>query len=147
MPNRKIKNLCEKRKGNMPVTVERLDDQPIILATFTGEIDVEMVKTMFQRSAEIQTEIGTPVYRITDVRAIETSLMNLLSIVREASQDVPGSPLDPHITGMFVGTNKWVRLFQSALDEEEYGSISIPAFVSMEDALAHIDRLRSQDAP
>lgn len=147
MPNHKIKNLCEEGKGNMPVTVERLDDQPIILATFTGEIDVEMVKTMFQRSAEIQSEIGTPIYRITDVREIETSLMNLLSIVREASQNVPGSPLDPNITGMFVGTNKWVRLFQNTLDEQEYGSISIPAFSSMDDALAHIDRLRSHDTP
>jgi hypothetical protein len=131
----------------MPVTVEQLGDQPIIVATFTGFVDLPTVQEMFRRSAEFKSKLRTPFYRITDVTNIETSLKDLLDIVNEASQGIPGSSTDPDIKGMFVGTNKWVGLFQSTISEAEYGSVSIPAFTSREDALNYISRQRDEAAP
>ena len=129
----------------MPVTVEQLDDQPIIVATFTGFVDLPTVQEMFKRSAAFKTQLGTPLYRISDVTNVSTSLKDLLAIVKEASNDIPGSPADPEMVGMFVGTNKWVGLFQSTLSEAEFGSINIPAFTSHQDALSYIERRRAEN--
>ncbi len=130
----------------MPVTVAQLDDQPIIVATFTGFVDLPTVQAMFRRSAEFKAQLGTPLYRISDVTNVSTSLQELLQIVSEASQNIPGSSMDPEIKGMFVGTNKWVGLFQSTMNDVEFGNISIPAFTSHEDALNYIKRQRAQAA-
>src|SRR5688500_13250049 len=98
----------------MPVTVYKLENEPIIHATFSGEVVAEDLLEMYRRSAVIMGTSREIFHRIADFRQADSDMMNVLSLIRTASADEePGSTRDPRIRGLMLGTNKWVRIAQS----------------------------------
>lgn len=119
----------------MPVTVYKLENEPIIHATFSGEVVVEDILDMYRKSAAIMGSSLETHHRIADFRQADSDMMNVLNIIRTASADnEPGSTRDPRIKGVMLGTNKWVRIAQSTLNQLGLGS-TIPLFEKLGDAL------------
>lgn len=122
----------------MPVTVERLPGEPIIIATHTGHTTAEEVADMFARSAELMHGVEGTVYRITDVTGVTLSLPNLLGIVGEASKREPGSPSDPRLKVHIVGTDAMAKLYVEFIKHARNGGVQIPMHKTLEDALHSI---------
>lgn len=122
----------------MTVSVERLQEEPIIVATFTGEILVEEVREMYQKSAALAEDIEGKVYRITDIREATADFPKMLEVVGFASKGEPGTTSDKRFFPMFVGTNELARLFTKAMEQREFGGVKMPFFVSMQDALTFV---------
>ncbi|RMG88752.1 MAG: hypothetical protein D6712_03035 [Chloroflexi bacterium] len=122
----------------MPVTIEKMDGMPVIVATFKGHVDVSMVKYVFNRTAELCEGIEGPIFRISDVSEATSSFVEMLGVIREAGQGGPGSTTDPRIRAVFVGSNQWTRLMRDALQQPQFGGVNMPAFTSMEDAMTYI---------
>src|SRR5215210_1124109 len=122
----------------MPVKVEKLPDEPIIVLTYTGHMDVELVKSAFLQSAELAAHIEGPIYRISDVRQGEGDFVDVMKIIAEVRKGVRGSSADPRIKVVFVGSHHMARLYADFLQKQQYGAKMIPFFHTPEEALAYI---------
>lgn len=122
----------------MSLKVERLQQESIVLATLTGTVTPELITEMYAQSAALADEIGGHVYRITDVRECDISFSDLLLALAEASEGQPGSPTDPRITGMLVGTNQMSLMFSKSAEQDQYHNMNIPHFNEMDQAMAYI---------
>jgi hypothetical protein len=118
-------------------TVEKLPDEPIILVTVIGFLDVNMARSIYAQIAEIAATLQGPLYRITDVRQEHTSFVELVGVIKEASKGTAGTTTDPRIKNVFVGNEKMARVARDAL-VKNLGAASMPMFATMEDALEHI---------
>jgi hypothetical protein len=119
----------------MAVTVEKLPDEPIIIVTSVGQINVTMMREVYAQIAAILDKFEPPLYRITDARNQETSFADMIGIIKEASKGMPGTTTDPRIRNVFVGRDKFAMLARQAYVNT--GS-TIPLFDTLEDALTHI---------
>lgn len=122
----------------MPVRVEKLPDEPIIILHYEGHVDAETVKSAFLQSAEIASEIDGPVYRISDVRNGEGSFVDLMQVIAEIRKGIPGSSADPRIRGVFVGSHHMARLYAGFLRQQQFGGTQLPFFHTLEDAFEYI---------
>lgn len=122
----------------MPVTINQLENKPIIIAAFEGVVTVDDVIQTFQESAEIMGDDQQSYHRITDVRNATSNFIEMLGVIKEASSGQPGSTTDPRIKTTFVGTTTWIAFFRNALKSPQFGGKSMAAFESMDDALASI---------
>jgi hypothetical protein len=127
----------------MPVTVERIPGEPIIMAKLSGDLTVDDVVEMFTRSAEIIKDVEGTVYRITNVQDIKAPFVEAMKTVQAATKGRSGSTSDPRIYAMFVGNTQWVDFYRNALQQEQFGGISLPVFASKEEALEHIRQHRA----
>lgn len=127
----------------MSIYVERLPNEPIIIATLSGDLTSDIVQQMFDESSTLMEEIEGKVYRITDIRLTEISFPDLVQVLGRSAHRQPGSPSDPRICGVLVGTHGWSRFFTESLQQEQYGQLNIPIF---DDFDAALDYLREQIA-
>lgn len=122
----------------MPVTVERLEDEPILIATFSGEVHVDDMVEMFKLSADLMGDDDTQFYRITDARDATSNFMEMFASIKEASTGQPGSTTDARIKASFVGTSTWISFARNALMNPKFGGLKLAAFETVDDALENI---------
>jgi hypothetical protein len=128
----------------MPITVERLPEKPILVATYTRQITLEDVKGMYEQSGRLAQDIAGAIYRISDTREAKTSLIEILHIARVAGSEMPGSTSDPRIHVIFVGTNESTRMMVDVLRQPQYVGKQFAIFRSMEEALESIEYQRGK---
>lgn len=119
----------------MPATVIRLPDEPILIATLTGDATVDDIKEIYRQSNELMTEDDTHIFRITDVRQATITFPEMLKIIQNATQDMPSSTLDVRVSVTFVGESTWVRFARDAFSKKGF---SMAAFTDMEPALESV---------
>jgi len=126
-------------------TVVQLENEPIIVVTIIGYLDIAMARAIYARIAEIAATLQGPIYRITDVRQEHTTFAEIIGVIKEASKSTAGSTSDPRIKNVFVGNEKMARVARDVL-RTMMGGVSMPMFATMEDALTHIHNELSQRA-
>lgn len=132
----------------MPIRLDRKPNEPILIATMSGDVTREEIQHMFQKSAELAAEIEESVlYRITDMRSAETSFPELLRILQSLAPGQPGSSSDPRFKPVLVGQNHWTKFAADALRQQQFGGVELPIFNSLAEALHYIqvDRNRRRD--
>jgi hypothetical protein len=122
----------------MPVTVYRHPDAPILIATFTGEVNGDVLVEMFRRSAELIAPDEKRVYRISDYRQATSTALAILTVLKAVVVGGPGSTNDDRIYGVLLGENKWVKLGHDTLMNPVFGGYDIPLFEKMGDAMDYI---------
>ncbi|MEQ8674490.1 MAG: hypothetical protein RIC84_14845 [Aggregatilineales bacterium] len=120
----------------MPVTLRQIEGEPILLVTIDGLLNAEMVRKLYENIGKLAQEIDGPVYRITDVRKLETTFAELMGILKEAMKDSPGTTSDKNITNIFVGRDKFALLARDML--KRINPDNHPLFDTIEDALTFI---------
>ena len=130
----------------MSVQVEKLADLPVILLTYEGHMDVEIVKSAFTQSAVIAASLPGTVYRISDVRNGEGNFADVINIIKSIRESAAGSSADPKIKGIFVGGHQFARMYADFLKQEQFGSTAIPFFQTLEEAFEYIELDRKQQS-
>ncbi len=125
----------------MPVTVERLPDQPIIVLHYEGFLDLEIVKSAFIQSAKLATEIEGTVYRIADVNNADSNFVEIVKIIKASRANVQGNATDTKFQVIFVGKNQLIHLYTDTL--KQLGAAPIPIFHTMDDAM-HFVKIEQQ---
>ncbi len=120
----------------MPVIVERLPGQPIIVLHYEGFLDLEIVKSAFIQSAKLAAEIEGTVYRIADVSNADSNFVEIVKIIKASRANVQGNATDTKFQVIFVGQNQLIHLYADAL--KQLGAAPIPIFHTMEDAMHFI---------
>ncbi len=119
----------------MPIVVERLADEPILIAVYTGHITFEEVVDMYRTSAEL---IGTDprmFYRISDTRGATSDFAAMLKLVQAANQATAGSSIDSRIQVTYVGTTTWIKFLRDTFAKR---GVLMPAFLDLETALESV---------
>jgi hypothetical protein len=124
----------------MSITVEKLPNEPIIVVTYGGKLNLEIVSDAFRKSAEIMDRLEGTVYRISDIRQGTGAFSKTMDIIHKIrqSQNVSGSTLDPRLKAVFVGSHILAQMYADILKQSEYGSKEIPFFDDIDEALAYI---------
>ena len=120
----------------MSLTVERLPDEPIIIATFHGNTNVEEAHNLFAQSDAL-IDGDEKVVRITDYRELTPDFATAMKAAQMVKQGEPGSTSDPRITPIIVGTTAWARLSRDMIRQPQWGSVEIAIFTTMDDALTY----------
>lgn len=123
------------REAGMPIAIETLPNEAIIISTFHGEIVVADVVQMFEQTVAFSKKVGRKVYRINDMRQITMSFRDVLTVIREAGDNVAGSITDEQVQIVFVGTNATVKLIHDMIEAQ---GATIPVFQTLEDALFYV---------
>ncbi len=125
----------------MPVTVKRLPGESIVIATCSGVLDIPALQDMFAQTAALMNENDRVVYRIADYHAVTSTFADLLRNAQEASQDgAPASTTDARIRPMFVGSEVWQTQEREAFGKNPFGSVQIPIFGRVDDAIEYARR-------
>jgi len=123
----------------MPVTVERLPDTSIILASYGGKVTLDDALKVFSESAAYMQEIDGHAYRISDFTYAASDFAEVMKILKVATQKGEGYTNDPNISVIFVGKTTWARLYKNAMSQSQYGGVHIPMVQTLEDAFEFID--------
>lgn len=119
----------------MPVKIEPVPDEPVVVVTFDGHLDVETVRKVFVETAAIFAKFEGDVYRIADIRTAKIGFVDLINIVKAVRGGLPASSIDPRVHGIFVGQNQFARMYADFV--KQMGGTPIPIFATMEDALEY----------
>lgn len=111
----------------MPIRVEQVADQPVVVFIFNGLLDAETVRSANEQAAALLEQMGA-YYAVLDIRDIEITYGEALALLDNASQS--GLIADPRITPLFIGN--------SVPGDATGGQHRIPIFYSREDADAYI---------
>ncbi|MEO8394349.1 MAG: hypothetical protein ABI700_15260 [Chloroflexota bacterium] len=119
----------------MPVRVERLPNEPILIATLSGLVTEQDFFELYHLSSALIGMDGGAFYRISDLRAATSTFGDILKAIQKAAQEMPASLMDPQIQVTFVGENTWINL---ARDFFLKRGINLPVFLDMENALESV---------
>ncbi len=126
----------------MSVSVKRLPEEPIFIVTVDGHLDADMVRELYYEIGELTKDMTPPIYRITDVRKQETTFMEMMGIIKEATQDMPGTTSDDRIINIFVGKEKFAMIARDVL--RRINPNNHPMMDTIEEALSYIRWQMSQ---
>jgi hypothetical protein len=119
----------------MPVTVERLPNEPILIATLTGYVSIEDIREVYCRTARLIGDDPGVFYRITDAREATSEFTEMLKAIQVAAQGIPFATSGPRIVTTMVGTNEWITFYRNALLNR---GVNVAGFVDMETALESV---------
>lgn len=122
----------------MPITVERLPNQPIFLVYYTGMVTAEDITGMFEASARLIAPQETIIYRINILQDGSSTLADILNSIRQTAQDMPGAVTDPRFFGLFVGFNPLVDVYKD-LAQRNLGARNIPVFSTLAEAIQYVE--------
>ena len=126
----------------MPVTVHRLPDERILVATLSGDITIEDVMIMYEQSSAVIAGEEGVFHRITDTRKATSSFPEMLKVLQRATQEMPAATSSGQIKVTFVGTTTWIEFVRNAFAAR---GIQMGAFRDMEIALESVRIQLKQD--
>ena len=128
----------------MPVTVQRLPAEPILVATLVGDITIEDVMDMYQQSSTLIAGEEGVFYRIVDTREATSSFPEMLKVLQRATQEMPAATSSSQIRVTFVGTTTWIEFVRNAFAAR---GIQMGAFRDMDIALESVRIQLKQENP
>ena len=120
----------------MPVTTEKLHDQPIIVSRLQGRFSAREADVLLHQCVDMADGIDGPVYHITDLTDAEISLLDMPVVVNTLRAEVPGSTADPRFINVFIGNARTSRLYADIFRKQI--SDGLPFFTDVDSALAYI---------
>lgn len=123
----------------MPVAIERIEGQPIIVSTFTGHIHAEDLADYFGKLKPILDAIEGHIYLVSYIPSIEYTADDLLGLLHYAKPQYAAVDENPAQTLLFVATSALVHVYKEALAKPEFGGVTIPMFTTLEEAFTHIE--------
>jgi hypothetical protein len=123
----------------MPVTVEKLPDEPIIVCTFYEPASSADYPVLWEKLSQAVEGVDGPIYRITDLSPIKITFGNMVvAIAEEAKSKMPGSAADPRIRSVLIATGTLIEFAAKSITQEQYGAIGVPAlFTTLDEALSY----------
>jgi uncharacterized protein YoxC len=122
-------------------TVVQIPNQPIIIATYEGEITVNKIYDLQMDVADKLATLQEKAYLIIQMKNISSSVIAIWQTMARLDTNVSGTINDPHVAGhVFVGKDEVVKIFIHGM-KKRHNQQQITVFAEMEDAIAAIRRL------
>ncbi len=122
----------------MPVTIEKLPDQPVIVITVTEPFDhFKELPAGFRKFQELAASVQGTIYRIIDVTGWRVPFNAVVDGL--AADTRGGAATDPRVRTVLVGSGEMVELGVKAVKQRQYGGREMALFASMDEALAYVN--------
>jgi len=121
----------------MPITVERLPDEPILIAVFSGDTTIKEIRDMYHESAALMGNEHSIFYRISDLRT-STSMADFGSMVKmisAAAVELSVSTAEDRIEVTLIGKSGWISLGRDFFARR---GMTLSVFEDMETALESV---------
>ncbi|MBN1311933.1 MAG: hypothetical protein JXB30_10980 [Anaerolineae bacterium] len=124
----------------MPVEIEKLPDEPIIVATMKDPFDPgQDIPAMFAEFTRLRLEIENDVALIIDIRGNKAAFSQVMVAMAKASRGIrdgkaAGVKSPPII--IFVGSGILADLAANAMAQKQYGGVKGHLCTSTDEALA-----------
>ncbi len=122
----------------MAVRVTRLPGEPIVIATLSGPLDVDAIRTMFVQTAELTQDVDGPIYRIGDFTNADASFKSMARVVTETTRYRPYGTRDPRIKPVLVCGYNRLRFLPNLFRQKEFGGVDMPVFDTVDEALVYV---------
>ncbi len=131
----------------MPTHIERMLNEPILIALLTGKLTPEDIYRVYDASAQMADDLGVPIYRLTVVDTSDISFSGLVEVMAKASHGQPGSPSDSRIISVIVGRpGTLAQLYSDGMRQEQYGRRNVPFFESRDEAMTYLRQQMAKHA-
>jgi hypothetical protein len=134
----------------MPVTIQHITNEPIIIAKLVGRFDPSDLETLSAQLSREMREVYGPVYRIADMSETEAAtLPEIMALLKELRREDPLMLLDQEIVTVFIGEQWRARQVKDVLRHPKNGGLQLPVFTNMGEAMifTRFDRKRFKAAP
>lgn len=122
----------------MPVTVERLGNESILIATFSGNVDVPTMENLFQQSDQLAKQMPGHIYRINDFRNSSSTFSDIVAMTRRVAELYPNRSVPSNLTIVYVTTGQMEKLFADLMRQRHGTGFQTPIFKTMESALDYV---------
>ena len=125
----------------MTVAVEKLQDQPVILASFSEPVNYDKdFPSMFARILELRDTLQgfAKYYTVIDLTGLKPSFSELVFSLGEARKASKQRRADLPNEIHLVGSGDLFEMASKALSQMQYGGYSAPLHASVEEALKAI---------
>ena len=126
----------------MTITVERMPEEPIIIATFVEPVDFRLeTPPMFQQFIELRdTELEgySRYYTIIDTNGVKAGFSDIVFTLGETRAAREKRREDRPVTLILVGSGGLMELASKAMGQSQYGGYGMRLFTSLDDALESI---------
>jgi hypothetical protein len=96
----------------------------------------------FQQVAALVEDASETVYVIDDFSDVPLRFDDIVLKLAHLTRNKPGSPSDPRIQYLLVGTHEMLELAARSASQRQYGEVEMPLFESIDDALEYARRER-----
>ncbi len=122
----------------MPVAVEQIPNQPIIVVTVTEPFDpLKEMPVSNRQFSEIAATIQGTLYRIVEITRLKIGFNDLVNVLAVDTRSGPGA--DPRVRTVIVGSGEMVELGVKAMKQRQYGAKETPMFASLDEALTYVN--------
>lgn len=121
----------------MPITYEKLPDEPIAILTYTNPFEHEAMGPHFAQAAQ-DAEETAPLYVINDLSQLTVDFGAMMIGMRQASLGGPGTAADPRTRHVLVSTEDIMQAAAEAMKQDQYGGLEVPIFASLDDAFDYV---------
>lgn len=124
----------------MSYTVERINEQPIILIRMLAPLNpYEDLSNLYRDSDALTADIAGKIYRVVDWTAAQLTfelVTDLLDTQRRMTAQT--SPRSSRVMNHYVVSDHWGRFMIDAIRQSQYGGVQAPMFPNVEEALQHV---------
>lgn len=115
--------------------------EPIIVTTYTGDIDAETVRKGSTEVAKLMASIPGRIYAVVDLSTINTSFAEVLKMLADQAKGTEGTTTDPKLAAMvLVGSDSMVRMYADAMRKRNE-KVVIPMFPSVDAGLSALRKM------
>lgn len=122
----------------MSVRVQRVPGEPILIGMLNDLVTEESIQELQQLYAEEGEKIEGTVYIVADTRGARTTFSDVVQILSLITRGEPGSLSHPRYPGVLVGATQNVQLVSESLRQPQYGSLDVPVFATLEEAMGYV---------
>lgn len=120
----------------MPLSVQRLADEPIIIITFEGAVDANIVAQVNPHIQQLLMEKTVNSALIFDTTTSQANFKDIFGILQFLLTQ-PDFQATSEITVLsaFVGTSAMIKLYVDAARQKQFGGQQFPLFARLDDAI------------
>jgi hypothetical protein len=122
----------------MQLKVEQLPGEPIIIASVNAGPGSDTASDLYKQIADLVDRWPGRMFVIYDVRKLKTSGWgHTLGVLVRATAKTPGSPSDPRIRAVLVGTSERAKESADTLQTDLWGKLNIKLFDDLDKAMVY----------
>ena len=123
----------------MPVTIERLPGEPILLITYSGRVIPTELDLAAPQIEEAIADLEPPIFRISNTLPADVSFTEMVRLLPKVTMEHSAiSTRDRRFIDIaVVGDNLIANLAANSLGQDQYGAARLTIFDNLDDALAH----------
>jgi len=132
----------------MTYEIKQINNKPIWVAILSEPYNPATdSQGVSQEMASLTEDVQGHIYYISDIRSVDVEFSDIVTGLAQAFKSgVQTFYTDPRVTIITVATDELVKMATEAVKQEQYGSIDIKMYPSVEEAVAHAEELIAQEA-